>query len=153
MATEVGRSWALTPMKLVASNADLDQMRSLPRALVFLYVNWAMQARHSDAVCRDFLITLQSEYPNEEIPAHRVDLSEQEGEIWVGIRKWLKEQGQPHDSLTYGGYGAMLWLRQGTVAAYVPYLGEIDRSKLLAMTRGVFELANKSETSGATPSQ
>lgn len=140
-------------MKLVASAADLDDMRSLPRALVFIYVNWAIQARHSDAACRDFLANLQREYPTEEIPVYRVDLSEQEGEVWVGIRKWLKEEGQPHDWLSYGGYGAMLWVRLGKVAAYVPYLAEIERHKLMAMTRGVFDLGAKSVTSGSKPLQ
>jgi hypothetical protein len=69
-----------------------------------------------------------------------VDLSEQEGEVWIAIRKWLKEEGQPHDSLSYGGYGAMLWVCLGKIAAYVPYLAEIECHKLTAMTRGVFEL-------------
>jgi hypothetical protein len=140
-------------MKLVASAADLNEVRSLPRALVFIYVNWAIQARHSDAACRDFLANLQRDYPTEDIPLYRVDLSEQEGEVWAGIRKWLKEEGQPHDWLSYGGYGAMLWVRVGTVAAYVPYFAEIECHKLMAMTRGVFELGAGSAISGSKPSQ
>jgi hypothetical protein len=143
----------LSSMKLIASAADVDEVRSLPRALVFIYVNWAIQARHSDTACRDFLATLQREYPGEEIPVYRVDLSEQEGEVWVGIRKWLKEEGQPHDWLSYGGYGAMLWVRLGKVAAYVPHLAEIECRKLTAMTRGVFELGAESGTSGLKPLQ
>jgi len=134
-------------MKLVASATDLDEVRFLPRALVFIYVNWAIQARHSDAACRDFLAALQREYPGEEIPIYRVDLSEQEGEVWVAIRKWLKEEGQPHDWLTYGGCGAMLWVRLGKVAAYAPHLAEIECDKLTAMTRGVFGLGGESGTS------
>ena len=140
-------------MKLIASAAGLDEMRSLPRALVFIYVNWAIQARRSDAACRDFLAKLQREYPSEEIPVYRVDLSEQEGEVWVGIRKWLKEEGQPHDSLSYGGNGAMLWVRKGMVAAYVPYLAEIECHQLMAMTPGVFELGGESGTLGSKPLQ
>ncbi|MBW3542031.1 MAG: hypothetical protein KY476_17315 [Planctomycetes bacterium] len=140
-------------MKLIASAADLDEMRSLPRVLVFIYVSWAMQARRSDAACREFLADLQREYQCEEIPVCRVDLSDQEGEVWVGIRKWLKDDGQPHDCLSYGGYGAMLWVREGKVEAYVPYLAEVECGKLMAMTRGVFELGAQSGTSGSKPSQ
>ena len=140
-------------MKLVASAADLDEVPSLPRALVFIYVNWAIQARHSDAACRVFLANLQREYPKEEIPVYRVDLSGQEGQVWVGIRKWLKDDDQPHDWLSYGGYGAMLWVRRGTVAAYVPYFAEIECHKLMAMTRGVFELGAGSAISGSKPLQ
>jgi len=140
-------------MKLIASTADLDEMRSLSRALVFIYVNWATQARHSDAACRDFLAMLEREYPGEEIPVCHVDLSEQDGEILVGIRKWLQEQGQPHDALTYGGNGAMLWVRLGKVAAFVPYLAAIECHQFMAITRGVFELGGESATSGSKPLQ
>jgi hypothetical protein len=133
-------------MKLIASAAELDEMRSLPRALVFIYVNWAIQARHSDVACRVFLATLHREYPGEEIPVYRVDLSDQEGEVWVAIRKWLKEEGQPHDSLSYGGNGAMLWVRVRKVAAYVPYVAGIECQKVMAMTQGVFELGDESAT-------
>src|SRR5262245_10641321 len=133
-------------MKLIGSAADLEEARSLPRALVFIYVNWAIQARRSDAACRDFLAELQRTYPCEDVPVYRADLSEQEGEVWVGIHQWLKDDGQPHDWLSYGGYGAMLWVRSGTVRAYVPYLAEIERHKLVAMTEGVFELGGESGT-------
>jgi hypothetical protein len=140
-------------MNLIASATDLEEMRSLSRALVFIYVNWSMQARRSDAACRVFLAELQYEYQSEDIPVYRVDLSDQEGELWVGIRKWLKDEGKPHDSLSYGGYGAMLWVRRGTVGAYVPYLAEIECDKLMAMTRGVFELGTGSRISGSKPLQ
>lgn len=132
--------FGLTSMNLVASAADLDEVRSKPRAIVFIYVNWAIQARHSDVACLDFLATLLREYPGEEIPVYRVDLSDQEGEVWVGIREWLKDENQPHNSLSYGGNGAMLWVLRGKVAAYVSYLAEVECHRLLAMTRGVFEL-------------
>lgn len=135
-------------MKLIASVADLNELRSLPCAIVFIYVNWAMQARRSETACREFLAELHREYQNEEIPFYRVDLSDQEGEVWVGIRKWLKDEGQPHDELSYGGYGALLWVRLGVVAAYVPYLAEIERHKIMAMTQGVFELGGGSEVLG-----
>lgn len=131
-------------MNLFASAADLKEMRSLPRALVLIYVNWSMQAQRSDAACRRFLAELQHAYQSEDIPIYRVDLSDQEGELRVCIRKWLKDDGQPHDSLSYGGYGAMLWVRRGTVGAYVPYLAEVECDKLMAMTRGVFELVTGS---------
>ena len=138
-------------MKDIASIADLDEMRSLPHALVFTYVNWAMQARRSDAACRTFLSALQREYQSEDIPVYRVDLSDQEGDVWIGIRRWLKDGGQPYDSLSYGGYGALLWVRLGAVAAFVPYLAEVECNKLRAMTRGVFELGAGSGVVGSSP--
>ena len=137
-------------MKLIASAADLDEVRSQPRALVFIDVKWSIQARRSDAACRDFLKILHRESPREEIPVYLLDLSEQEGDVWLSTREWLREEGQPHDSLCYGGYGAMLWVRSGTVAAYVPYLAEIECDQLTAMTRGVFQLDSEFGSAGST---
>lgn len=134
-------------MKLVTSATDLNEVRSVPRAIVFIYVNWAIQSRRSDAACQHYLATLQHDYPDKTIPVYRVDLSEQEGEVWVAIRKWLEDEGQPHDLLSYGGYGAMLWVLLGKVAAYVPYLAEVECPKLMAMTQGVFELGTERGTS------
>jgi len=37
----------------------------------------------------------------------------------------------------------MLWVRSGTVVAYVAYIAEIECHKLLAMTRGAFELCEE----------
>lgn len=127
-------------MKLILSVAHLEEMRSLSRALVFIYVNWAIQARRSDEACRGFLSELQREYKSEDIPVYRVDLSDQAGDVWEDIRNWMKDEGKPHDQLSYGGYGAMLWVRLGKIAAYVPYLAEIESHEMVAMTRDVFEL-------------
>lgn len=138
-------------MKDIASIADLHEMHSLPRALVFIYVTWAMQARRSDAAFRTFLSSLQRECLSEEIPVYRVDLSDQEGVVWIGVREWLRDGGQPYDSLSYGGCGALLWVRLGRVAAYVPYLAEVECHKIMEMTRGVFDLGSGSGVVGSRP--
>jgi hypothetical protein len=132
----------------IGSAADLDKLRSVPRAVVFIYVNWAIQARRSEMACHEHMAKLEGDYPGLHGPIYRVDLSEQEGEVWVAMRKWLKGEGKPHDPLTYGGYGATLWVRSGEVAAYVAYPAEIDRSKLMAITRGVFDLGSQTNAPG-----
>jgi hypothetical protein len=125
-------------MKLILTAQDLEEVRVLPRAFVFIYVNWASQARFSEAAFRDFVSAWASAEPEFPIPTYRVDLSEQEGEVWEAIRKWLREEGQPYDSLTYGGYGALLWVRSGSVGASVPYIAVVERRKLVAVTRSIF---------------
>jgi hypothetical protein len=135
-------------MNVIASAADLQELRRLPRALVFIYVNWAGQARQSEIACRKFLALLQRAHPGEPVPAYRADLSDQEGEVWIAIRNWLKDESQPFDDLTYGGCGPMLWVRLGAVAARVPHVAAVEGPKLLAMTRGVFEFHAESGTSG-----
>jgi hypothetical protein len=126
-------------MKPITTAHDLDELRSLPRAFVFIYVNWAIQARHSDAAFRDFVTAWDSTEPDCSIPVYRVDLSDQAGEVWTTLRKWLREEGQPYDQLTYGGYGALLWIRSGAVIASVPYVAVVERAKLVAATKSIFE--------------
>jgi hypothetical protein len=126
-------------MKSITTAFDLEEVRSQPRAFIFIYVNWAIQARHSDAAFRDFVAAWTSTEPDCSVPVYRVDLSDQEGEVWTNIRKWLREESQPHDSLTYGGNGALLWIRSGAVVASVPYVAAIEHAKLMAITKSIFE--------------
>jgi hypothetical protein len=122
-------------MKPITTAYDLEEARSQPRAFVFIYVNWAIQARHSDTAFRDFVAAWTSTEPDCSIPVYRVDLSNQEGEVWTNIRTWLREENQPHDQLTYGGYGALLWIRSGAVVTSVPYVAAVERGKLMAITK------------------
>lgn len=126
-------------MKPVTTAHELEEVRSLPQALVFIYVNWANQARNSDVVVRDFVATWTLTEPECSLPVYRVDLSDQKGEIWATIREWLKGEGQPFDQLTYGGNGALLWVRSGAVVASVPYVAAGERTKLVAVTKNIFE--------------
>src|SRR5205823_3088526 len=107
-------------MKPITTARDLEELRSLPRAFVFIYVSWAIQARQSDVAFRDFVTEWTLTEPDCSITVYRVDLSDQEGEIWTTLRKWLREEGQPYEQLTYGGYRALLWIRSGAVVASVP---------------------------------
>jgi hypothetical protein len=126
-------------MKPITTAHDLEEVRSLPRALIFIYVNWAIQARQSETAFRNFVGTWSSTEPECSVPAYRVDLSDQEGEVWRAIREWLREEGQPFNELTYGGYGALLWVCSGAVVASVPYVAVVERAKLLAVTKSIFE--------------
>jgi hypothetical protein len=125
-------------MKPIVTAGDLDEVRALPRALIFIYVNWAGQARDSDRVFRDFVAArtaIEQEFP---LPVYRADLSDQEGEVWEAIRNWLREEGQPYDPLTYGGYGALLWVCSGAVVAFVSYVAVVGRDKLVTITKSLF---------------
>jgi hypothetical protein len=126
-------------MKPITTAHDLEEVRTLPWAFVFIYVNWAIQARHSDATFRDFVTAWAAAEPDCLIPVYRTDLSDQEGEVWTAIRKWLAAEGQAYDPLTYGGCGALLWVRSGTVVMSIPYVAAVERAKLVAVTKSVFE--------------
>lgn len=125
-------------MKTINNAVNLQEARSHPRAFVFFYVTWAIQARHSMVAVQKLLEAWRAVHPD--IPAEScvADLSDQTGEVWDSIRIWLHTEQQPVDLLTFGGNGALLWVQTGTIVAHCPNAGIIEHSNLLAMTAGAF---------------
>jgi len=133
-------------MKTLETLADLHEAKSQPRAIIFLWVNWSFQALDSEVAVRELIDLWQSDHGDCPITAYRIDLSSQEGEMWWEVRDWLKNEGKPVDELTYGGYGAILWLRLGRVIvsltyAAMPNAGYERLKKLEAVTAGAFDCA------------
>jgi hypothetical protein len=125
-------------MKSILTIADLNEARSQERSIIFLWVNWAIQARHSEAEVRKLLQTLEKDYPDCRTALYRVDVSDQEGPLWNAFMAWLRPEFQTRGNLLYGGYGALLWLRAGSInASVVGALGH-SQEQLLAITRGLF---------------
>lgn len=121
----------------IASARELATLSTLPRAIVFIYVNWSVQARQSDVAIRELLAAWQVDQASLALPAFRIDLTDQSGEIWEATRAWLRDERQPYDMLTYSGGGAIVWLRSGRVVATMPdaYRG---RDQLRATTMSLF---------------
>ena len=126
-------------MKPIANPADLEEARSLPRAFVFLWVIWAKQARHSAAAVQEMEASWAADHPDCPAPVFCADLSDQKGDVWESVREWLRSEGLPVDLLTFGGNGALLWVRSGSVIASVPYAAGVEPGKLLAATRRIFQ--------------
>ena len=125
-------------MKPIFTANDLNGVRTLPLAFIFIWVEWAGQARMSEATFSSFLTDWDSNAPGFAVPTYRVDLSDQQGETWTTIREWLRQEGQRVDVLTYGGNGALLWVRFGCVVASVPHVADLNRTEFMAITRNAF---------------
>jgi hypothetical protein len=119
---------------------DLDEARLQPRALVFLWVNWAGQARQSEIVVRKLVEKWHSAHPTVPIPVYRVDLSDQSGEVWEAISSWLQSEGRPVDRLTFGGYGSLLWITSGSIIAHSIFPAATEQAKLFNATVSIFGL-------------
>jgi hypothetical protein len=133
---------SLTPMIPIISIAELHRALYEPRMILFLYVNWSGQARDSELAVKKLLEHWSEEYPEYELPAYRIDLSEQEGEIWNGVRRWLSLANLPFDRLTYGGYGSLLWIVDGQVKMNSIYPANYTFGKLFHVTKSIFEIAD-----------
>jgi hypothetical protein len=125
-------------MKPITTRRDLDDARSQERAFIFLWVNWAIHARYSEIEVRRLLETWERGHPDCTAAAYRVDLSEQEGEIWNALGDWLRAESQPGQMMAAGA-GALLWTRSGSIVASELYAANCGFEQLLAVTRRAFE--------------
>jgi hypothetical protein len=125
-------------MKPITSKDDLDEALLKERAFVFLWVNWAIQARYSEAEVRRLLGTWEKDYPQCMAPAYRIDVSEQEGAMWDAVAEWLQAREPPRADLMWAGAGALLWLRSGSIVAAVKYAAQIGHDQLVTITRDSF---------------
>jgi hypothetical protein len=122
----------------IRSGRELEEARSSPRALVFLWVDWAMQAVRSRPRVDRITTAWQDRNPQLPIDVYLIDLSEQAGENWEAVQEWLRSEGKPVDLLTSGGNGALLWVREGRVVGYVAYAGCHSDDELMKRTGEAF---------------
>jgi hypothetical protein len=127
-------------MKPVATIPDMEEARSKERAFIFLWVNWAIHARHSEIEVRRLLDTWVKDFPALPADAYRADVSAQEGHLWDALYDWLRAEPQAQGNLMWGGAGALLWVRSGVIAASTVNAANLGYEELLAGTRRVFEL-------------
>ncbi|HEX5105312.1 MAG TPA: hypothetical protein VFV87_15940 [Pirellulaceae bacterium] len=119
---------------------DFGAVNSSLRAIVFLWVNWSFQARHSKRTFDELLARWEHEMADVPIAAFAIDVSVQEGKTWEATRTWLQSQQQPVDELTFSGCGGLLWLRSGQVVAHSMSASGYEQDELFAFTKSVFEL-------------
>jgi hypothetical protein len=128
-------------MLAIENTADLMQAMTEPKTLLFLWVEWAVQARKSNSIVEGLLESWKANHREHSHPAYRVDLSSQSGELWEAIRTWLHSEGQAVDEVTYGGSGALLCVLAGKVALAVPNVSIVEPMKLAKVTEAVFSPA------------
>ena len=122
-------------MTVVESTGDWDEALAQSRALIFLWVDWSMQARFSELALRALLKLWDAEMVGCPVAVYRVNLSSQTGEVWQSVRAWLAAQGQPADLLTISGNGALLWVRRGSVLRAIPTVALADRPQFWTTSR------------------
>jgi hypothetical protein len=110
---------------------DLAAMIAEPRALLFLWVNWSIQARQSRAVVLRLIEAWNG--TDHVLPCYVADVSGQEGEVWDALNEWLTNQDQPADPILYSGCGALLRVDSGRVGHHVtaPFTHNVSQLTLL----------------------
>jgi hypothetical protein len=127
----------------IRNKSEFAAAVSLPRAYLFLWVNWAIHARHSRVVVEELLAAWQSAHPEQVVPCYVADVSEQCGEVWDALAEWLTAEDRPAGNLMMSGAGSLLLIRSGHVVLHVLAPLQHGATKLAAASRGVFELVTE----------
>jgi phosphatidate phosphatase APP1 len=117
---------------------ELSAALAEPRAFLFLWVNWAIQAQSAHKVVDQFVTEWNSESPDLPIPSYIADVSEQCGELWDALAEWLTKENCPAGQLLMSGVGPILWTRSGRVMLHVLAPCAHERTMLITVTRSVF---------------
>jgi hypothetical protein len=83
----------------IRNKRELAVALSQPRAFVFLWINWAGQARDSQLIVRKVVESWHTEYPDQAVPCYIVDVSDQCGEVWDALLEWLIAENCPAGQL------------------------------------------------------
>lgn len=126
-------------MLKIEDRNQFEHAISQPKALIFLWVIWAIHALYSKNVLTALIEILSGNGDEIETQCFMADVSEQQGEVWDSLREWLDTQQQLTDSLTYGGWGDLLWVRSGLVVASTPNLNTRTPADWFALTKTIFQ--------------
>ena len=123
-------------MTPIVSKYDLEVARSLPRAVIFFWVNWSIPAIQSRAVVEQAKL-LDQAFPLA-IPYFVADVSDQSGELWDALREWLQADDTATEQAAWAGSGALLWLRAGKVVHQMIDPMNYAPADIVAVSKKVF---------------
>ena len=129
-------------VELCADHTDLEKMKSLPQLILFMDNVNAIQGQESRVVMRELVESVRQGPQSGEIAFRRVvvDLDESE-EVLDAIGIWLRAQDNKNCfEVVYSGYGAILWVRNGTVVDYVNYAHHAGIADVLSRTHRAFSV-------------
>lgn len=130
-------------MQKIETTVELNALIEQHRAVVFLWVEWAIHARHSAKVAKQFIDRWNRQHPKATITLSKIDVSEQSGKMWDSMTDWLESQDIPDATgLLYGGAGAIIWIRSGKIVRYVVNAAANGVDGLLVTTDQVLGTVN-----------
>lgn len=133
-----GRQSRGRQMKTITVAEELSAATAADRAVLLIDVAWSGTAVRS----RQVVAALEQEWCSDNArPAvgfYRVDLTDGQGPVWAGVRQWLTAQSVPADPLTNDGNGALVWIRQGSVADWVGHAAGEGVAALVERTGRIY---------------
>jgi hypothetical protein len=133
-----GRQWRTKRVVTIATAEELSATTAADRAVLFIDVLWSGTAIRSRHVVSALEQEWRSDSSRPAVSFYRVDLSDQEGPIWDGVRQWLVAESVPADRLIDGGNGALVWIREGSAVDWVGYAAGEGVAALVERTQRIY---------------
>jgi uncharacterized protein YbaR (Trm112 family) len=130
-------------MRQISSSGDFDEALHAERAIVFIFFEWSGQAARSQRAFQELERELASQPGGTKCEVYQLE-PDKHPRTW----KWLTGVAG-HGEETEHGRGAVLWLRKGSVAAFVQDAAEVGTKTLAQITQECFVLG-KTGVSPAT---
>lgn len=132
------RQWRVKRVVTITNVEELSLALAADRAVLFIDVAWSGTSVRSRPVVAALEETWRSDTARPAVSFYRVDLSDQEGLVWVGVRQWLTAQPVPADPLTYNGNSALVWIRQSSAVDWVGHAAGEGVAALVERTRRIY---------------
>jgi len=116
---------------------ELHAILKTESLILHIDVNWAVQAVRSRPVVLRLQELIRRDHNLNNVVVHRIDCTEQTGELWDSLSNWFQCQGADR-YLMFGGYGAVVWVRLGIIVDSVHYAADVGVEKLVDRTRNTF---------------
>ena len=117
------------PLIPIESVAEFEDALSRPAMVLFIWVNWSGQARDSERRFQSAYDRWCAIRSDEVVPAYRLDVSEQSGELWDHLANWLSRHVQREQvhTLMIGGVGSLLCWRDSAIVDVLLYAGGVAK--------------------------
>src|SRR2546429_5204134 len=107
-------------IKEIVDEKSFSEILKLPKAIIYISVNWSGQERLS----RHVVYKIIDDLKDFEIPIFKIDCSDQQNKY---VEYWLSMQS--HSNLYSNGYGETLLVSNGKIGDYIKYPGELGIEK------------------------
>jgi hypothetical protein len=113
-------------VRQLSSWVEVEATLRQDRAIVFIWVSWAIQAHRSRRTFAEFVQLIAQEHPA--LGVHFGVVTEYS----EGLDRWWKALSLPASAA--GGFGPVVWLQQGHTVGLVPYAAEAGTAELVRRT-------------------
>jgi len=116
-------------MQLLRTEAEFQQMPASKHAIAFVCFEWPGQSKLTERLVEQWERDWPRQSRHKCVPLYRISPDET-----PFLQGWIAENARSDEEGMEGGFGSLLWLRNGKVVRYVRYAAETGPKTLSQLT-------------------